>query len=67
MIWIFILLVALGLTFVKIGAFSVWVKVLSLGLKLLTVFFFIFLGIFFWNKFQKKYPEKQGGSQSQLN
>ncbi len=53
MIWAFILLVALGFTFIKIGSYSVWVYVLSLGLKLFTGLFLIISGIFIWNKFLK--------------
>lgn len=53
MIWAFILLVALGFTFIKIGSYSVWIYVLSLGIKLFTVFFLIISGIFIWNKFIK--------------
>jgi hypothetical protein len=53
MIWAFILLVALGFTFIKIGSYSVWVYVLSFGLKLFTGLFLIISGIFIWNKFLK--------------
>ncbi|RDH82480.1 MAG: hypothetical protein DIZ80_09320 [endosymbiont of Galathealinum brachiosum] len=48
MIWAFLLLIILGFTFVKIGTYSVWVTVLSFGIKLFTGFFLIILGIYLW-------------------
>ena len=64
MIWAFILLVALGFTFIKIGSYSVWVYVLSLGLKLFTGLFLIISGIFIWNKFLKPIFVKKSADSS---
>ena len=55
MFWMFILLVILGLTFVKLGSYSVWITVFAFGLKLFTLIFIIILCIFIWNKFLKPY------------
>jgi len=64
MIWAFILLVALGFTFIKIGSYSVWVYILSLGLKLFTGLFLIISGIFIWSKFLKPIFVKKSANYS---
>lgn len=50
MFWTFILIAALGLVFVKLGAYSVWVTILASGLKL-ALFVIACLGIaLLWRK-----------------
>lgn len=50
MFWTFVLIAALGLVFVKLGAYSVWVSILASGLKL-ALFVIICLGIaLLWRK-----------------
>ena len=61
MIWAFTLLVALGFTFIKIGSYSVWVYILSFGLKLFTGLFLIIFGIFIWNRFLVPILQKRKG------
>jgi hypothetical protein len=51
MFWAFILLVILGVVFVKLGAYSVWVVILSGALKLGAIFTFC---VFVWLFFRKK-------------
>jgi len=50
MFWTFILIAALGLVFVKLGAYSVWVTILTSGLKL-ALFVIACIGIaLLWRK-----------------
>lgn len=46
MIWIFLLVVLLGALLLKMGAYSVWITVFSVGLKLMFFAFFA-IGIIF--------------------
>lgn len=54
MFWIFILLTGLAFVFIKLGMLSVWVAVLSVGLKLFMVVVLALTAIFFWEKFFRK-------------
>jgi hypothetical protein len=52
MFWAFILLVILGVVFAKLGAYSVWVIILSGALKfVVAVIFCTFVWLFFRKKF----------------
>lgn len=50
MFWAFILITGLALMFAKLGAFSVWVTVLSGGLKLALLVIACLAIMFLWRK-----------------
>lgn len=52
MFWTFILLVILGVVFAQLGAYSVWVVILSSALKLVVV---VTLCAVVWSFFRKKF------------
>ena len=54
MFWVFILAIILGLILVKLGAYSILVSVLSIGLKLAVLLIAGFVVISIWNKFYKQ-------------
>lgn len=55
MFWIFILLTGIAFVFIKLGILSVWVTVLSVGLKLLMIVILALTAVFVWQKvFRKK-------------
>ncbi len=51
MIWGFILVVALGLSFIKLGSYSVLVTLLSFGLKIAVLLIVVLLVGFVWRKY----------------
>jgi hypothetical protein len=51
MFWIFILVAVLALMFVKLGVYSVWVTVLSAGLKLAVLVIAFLLIALAWRKY----------------
>lgn len=55
MFWIFVLLIGLAFVFIKLGMLSVWVAVLSTGLKLFMLVILALTAVFIWQKvFSKK-------------
>jgi len=48
MIWIFALAIGLAMTFSTLGAFSVWIKVLAVGLKVALFAISILTLAFIW-------------------
>jgi len=54
MFWVFLLLSALGLTFVKLGSYSVWVVVFSTMLKMALVVIAVLVALLIWTKVIKK-------------
>jgi len=54
MFWGFLLLSALGLTFVKLGSYSVWVVVFSTALKMALVVIAVLVALLIWTKIIKK-------------
>ncbi len=54
MFWGFLILSALGLTFVKLGSYSVWVVVFSTALKMALVVISILVALLIWTKVIKK-------------
>jgi len=54
MFWGFLILSALGLTFVKLGSYSVWVVVFSTALKMALVVIAVLAALLIWTKIIKK-------------
>jgi len=54
MIWAFLLLSALGMTFVKLGSYSVWVVVFSTMLKVALGVIAVLIALLIWTKVIKK-------------
>jgi len=54
MFWGFLLLSALGLTFVKLGSYSVWVVIFSTMLKMALIVIAILVAFLIWTKVIKK-------------
>jgi len=54
MIWAFLLLSALGLTFVKLGSYSVWVVVFATMLKIALIVIAVLVALLIWTKVIKK-------------
>lgn len=53
MFWIFSLVAGLGLVMTKVGAYSVWITVLSLAVKVLGLLLALVLTFIMWDKFFK--------------
>ena len=60
MFWGFLILSALGLTFVKLGSYSVWVVVFSTALKMALAVISILIAMLIWTKVIKKSMPLQG-------
>ncbi len=54
MFWGFLILVALGLMFVKLGSYSVWIAVFATGLKMALIVIAVVAVLLIWNRFFKK-------------
>ncbi len=54
MFWGFLILSALGLTFVKLGSYSVWMVVFSTGLKMALIVIAVLAALLIWSKYSKK-------------
>lgn len=54
MFWIFLLLTALATILIKLGAASVMVKTLSIGLMITLIVIAILAGMLLWKKFAKR-------------
>ena len=55
MIWVFILVIGVALTFSALGAFSVWLKLMAVGLKVALFVIGILILVFAWKHiFDKK-------------
>jgi len=54
MFWGFLILSALGLTFVKLGSYSIWVVVFSTALKMALVVIAVLAALLIWTKVIKK-------------
>jgi hypothetical protein len=57
MIWVFVLGAGLALTFSTLGALSVWVKLLAIGLKAALFVLGILSLAFIWKHLFRKSPE----------
>lgn len=54
MFWIFILFASLAAFFVKLGAYSVWVSMLALFLKLAVIIIVVLSVALLWKKVSRK-------------
>jgi len=54
MFWGFLILSALGLTFVKLGSYSVWMVVFITGLKMALIVIAVLAALLIWSKYSKK-------------
>jgi len=54
MFWGFLILSALGLTFVKLGSYSVWMVVFATGLKMALIVIAVLAALLIWSKYSKK-------------
>lgn len=54
MIWIFMLVVGIVIAFTTLGAFSVWLKVFAVGLKLALLVISVLTLAFIWKHIFKK-------------
>lgn len=54
MFWVFLILSALGLTFVKLGSYSVWVVVFSTVLKIALIVITSLIVLLMWTKVIRK-------------
>jgi len=53
MFWLFLIVLAFILVFIKLGMYSVWVSVLVISLKLACAVIIALCVIFCWRKFSK--------------
>lgn len=53
MIWKFLIVAAIAISLIKLGALSVWVTALSLALKIMLIFLTAAVLYFIWQKYKK--------------
>jgi len=61
MFWIVSLIAGLGFVMAKVGAYSVWVTVLTVGVTVLAVLLLLIMVFVVWDKFIRR-----GGSRKEL-
>lgn len=54
MVWKFLIVTAIAISLIKLGALSVWVTALSLALKIMLILLTAAVLYFIWQRYKKK-------------